>query len=102
MKKFFSLLNNKSKKDADDLNLHNEEEVKHPLPSPEEDKDHDNSTKDKDSNSDDQNRESRLEDIRRSQLDKKIKRIDEVLSTKIIDLDKLKNLAWGGIPSNTP
>lgn len=33
-------------------------------------------------------------------LDKKIKRFDEVLSQKIVDLDKLKALAWNGIPSN--
>ena len=33
-------------------------------------------------------------------LDKKVKKFDAVLSQKIVDLEKLKEVAWNGIPSN--
>lgn len=40
-----------------------------------------------------------MEEIKRSMLDKKIKKFEAILSQKIIDLDKLKTLSWNGIPS---
>ena len=43
---------------------------------------------------------SKLEEIKRSMLDKKIKKINNELSQKVIDLDKLRSLAWNGVPSN--
>jgi hypothetical protein len=33
-------------------------------------------------------------------LDRKIKKFDDALSSKIIDLEKLRSLAWNGVPSN--
>jgi len=58
------------------------------------------STKDKDSNSnpDDMNKEAKLEEIKRSMLERRIKKFDDVLSKKQIELEKLRTLSWNGIP----
>jgi hypothetical protein len=45
-------------------------------------------------------REAKLEEIRKSMLDRKIKKFESAFSTKIIDLEKLRALAWNGVPSN--
>ncbi len=60
------------------------------------------STKEKDSNSnpDDSNKEAKLEEIKKSMLERKIKKFDEVLSHKNIDLEKLRTLSWNGCPSS--
>ena len=76
MKKFFNFIKNK-KDDAQ-----TDEEIKE-----EELHDHDNSTKDKDSNSDENSREAKLEEIKKSMLEKKVKKFEGILSHKIIDLD---------------
>lgn len=66
------------------------------------------STKDKDSNSnsnsDSASKEARLEEIRRSMMERKIKKFDDMLSTQkqFVDLEKLRALSWNGVPSNTP
>jgi len=89
MKKFFNSLL-KGRKDE------SEEEVKQ---GEEEIHEHDSaSTKDKDSNSNEDSREAKLEEIKRSMLDKKVKKFESVLNERVVDLEKLKALAWNGIP----
>jgi hypothetical protein len=58
------------------------------------------STKDKDSgsNSNEDSREAKLEEIKRSMLEKKVKKFEVVLQQPVIDLEKLKSLAWNGVP----
>jgi hypothetical protein len=40
-----------------------------------------------------------MEEIKRSMLERKIKKFDEVLLQKQIDIEKLRNLSWNGVPS---
>jgi hypothetical protein len=35
-------------------------------------------------------------------MERKIKKFDDLLSQKHIDLEKLRSLSWNGIPSTTP
>lgn len=88
MKKLFGFL--KGKKEDETL-----EEVK---ATARYDEDQVGQTKDKDSTSDDQSKEVRLEDIKRSMLDRKIKKFDNILGQQMIDLEKLRALGWNGIP----
>jgi hypothetical protein len=62
----------------------------------------DQSTKDKDSNSnsDGLNREAKLEEIKRSMQERKIKRFDDALNKQQIEMEKLRGLAWNGVPSS--
>lgn len=62
----------------------------------------DQSTKDKDSNtnSDEPNREAKLEEIKRSMQERKIKKFDDALQKKQIEMEKLRGLAWNGVPSS--
>lgn len=59
------------------------------------------STKDKESTSDETNqREHRLEEIKRSMYDRKCIKFEKVLHQKVIELDQLRALAWNGCPSH--
>ena len=89
MKKFFNSLL-KGRKDESEEEVKQGEEDIH---------EHDSaSTKDKDSNSNEDSREAKLEEIKRSMLDKKVKKFESVLNERVVDLEKLKALAWNGIP----
>lgn len=44
------------------------------------------------------NKEAKLEEIKRSMLERRIKKFDDVLSKKQIELEKLRTLSWNGIP----
>lgn len=59
------------------------------------------STKDKESTSDETNqREHRLEEIKRSMYERKCKKFEKVLQLKVIELDQLRALAWNGCPQH--
>lgn len=99
MKKIFNFIKNKKDEDA----IRQEEEVKQPADDDDIPADQDNSTRDKDSTStEDQTKEAKLEEIRRSQLHKKVIKFESILSSRVVDLEKLKNLSWNGIPSTDP
>jgi len=79
------------------------DEEQPPTRKPEDVEDSDNSTKDKESTSDEQNqREAKKEEIKRSMQDRKVVRFQKVLTQKVIELDQLRGLAWNGVPSNSP
>jgi hypothetical protein len=59
------------------------------------------STKDKESTSDEQQSAIKLEEIKRSMFERKVKKFQKVLSTKVVDLEQLRSLAWNGIPAHT-
>ena len=54
------------------------------------------------SNPDHSSKEARLEEIKRSMMERKMKKIEDQLSSKDLDLDKLKALSWNGVPSVNP
>ena len=45
-------------------------------------------------------KQARLEEIKRSQVQRKIKKLETLLSQGTIDLDKLKEIVWQGIPQS--
>lgn len=59
------------------------------------------STKDKESTSDEHNqRDIKLEEIKRSMFERKVTKFQKVLSQKVIDLEQLRALAWNGVPAH--
>ncbi|TNV87202.1 hypothetical protein FGO68_gene13070 [Halteria grandinella] len=57
------------------------------------------STKDKESTSDELNQAAhKLEEIKRSMFERRVKKFDRVLQSKVVDLDQLRSLAWSGVP----
>lgn len=96
MKKIFGLF--KKKDDHDEETKQQQEEAnREDLP-----------TKDKDSssnsNSDSAQKEARLEEIKRSMMERRIKKFDDMLNQQkqFVDLEKLRGLSWNGVPSNSP
>ena len=43
-------------------------------------------------------RDARLEEIKKSMYERKVKKFEKVLSQKVIELDQLRALSWNGCP----
>ena len=71
---------------------------------PEDNDKDDLSTKDKDPNSDQASKEAKLEEIKRSMHERRVKKFNSLLEpgNSLIDIEKLRGLAWNGIPNHNP